>query len=86
MHDELQCEVESMMRIDETPEPRCTDCDVVLLRDGAICHACDVESHFEAPIRTSPPIDRPTRCEVETQASLLERSRVDMPFSGRRSA
>jgi len=66
------------------PGPRCVDCHTVLVHAGAICFACDVETHFEAPIRTAPPIDAASRREAEGQASLLERSRVDTQFPQRR--
>lgn len=39
-----------------TPTPRCTDCDHVLPSTGAVCHVCDVETHFEGVLRTAPPM------------------------------
>lgn len=41
---------------DRTEEPRCATCACVLPGPGAICHACDVESHFEGVARTAPPL------------------------------
>ena len=44
------------MTIDEMTEPRCSNCEHVLPRAGAICHVCDVDAHFEGALRTAPPI------------------------------
>lgn len=40
-------------------EPRCSTCQGMLVHSGAICVVCDDQSHYEAPIRTSPPIAAP---------------------------
>lgn len=45
-----------MRSYDRAAEPRCADCGCVLPAPGAICHACDVEAHFEGVLRTAPPI------------------------------
>jgi hypothetical protein len=47
-----------VMTTDPT-DARCAACDNVLPRAGAICHACDVERHFEGAPRTAPPIATP---------------------------
>ncbi len=49
---------------DRTEEPRCATCACVLPAPGAICHACDVESHFEGFLRTAPPLFTHQRGEV----------------------
>lgn len=54
---------------DRTAEPRCTDCQCVLPAPGAICHACDVEAHFEGAVRTAPPMLMPQRAEALRQRS-----------------
>jgi hypothetical protein len=59
----------------EGTAPRCTQCDHVLPRPGAICHACDVDLHFEGVLRTAPPLfiaggDEP----VQQQRSDLQAS------------
>jgi hypothetical protein len=40
-------------------EPRCPQCQNVLVHAGAICVICDDQTHYEAPIRTSPPLSLP---------------------------
>ncbi len=49
------------MTRERTKAPRCASCGHVLPTRGAICHACDVEAHFEGAIRTAPPIVTPPR-------------------------
>lgn len=49
------------MTTDGLHEPRCATCATVLPRAGAICHVCDVESHFEGVLRASPPVMVRTR-------------------------
>ena len=49
------------MMTEGTAAPRCSRCDHVLPSFGAICHACDVELHFEGALRTAPPLSTFTR-------------------------
>lgn len=58
----------------EGPTPRCADCDLVLRRPGAICHACDVETHFEGALRTAPPLFTHQRERAQQQRSDLRAS------------
>ena len=44
------------MTTESSTAPRCSECDHVLPRPGAICHVCDVELHFEGASRTAPPL------------------------------
>jgi hypothetical protein len=45
--------------IDASAEARCRGCEAMLVHAGAICVVCDDRSHYEAPIRTSPPLRMP---------------------------
>jgi len=47
-------------------EPRCPSCATLLVHAGAICVICDDQSHYEAPIRSSPPLTVPASREPET--------------------
>jgi len=40
----------------DSATPRCADCHHVLPSTGAVCHVCDVETHFEGVLRTAPPM------------------------------
>jgi hypothetical protein len=42
-------------------EPRCPTCSAMLIHAGSICVICDAEAHYEAPIRTSPPLLDPKK-------------------------
>ena len=55
-------------------EPRCPRCEHVLPGPGAICHVCDVESHFEGLFRTAPPLFMRVRAEEPAPQSGLQAS------------
>jgi hypothetical protein len=58
-------------------EPRCPACDTVLVHAGAICVICDDQAHYEAPIRTSPPLNMPAvGGDGETETPELRHQRV----------
>jgi hypothetical protein len=59
--------VDDMPTTDRAAEPRCPDCQHVLPGPGAICHACDVERHFEGVLRTAPPLFTHQRGEAPQQ-------------------
>ena len=40
------------MTTESSNAPRCSDCEHVLPRAGAVCHVCDVETHFEGLLRS----------------------------------
>jgi hypothetical protein len=44
------------MTSESSNAPRCSECEHVLPRPGAVCHVCDVELHFEGLLRTAPPL------------------------------
>ena len=62
--------------IDAPAEPHCPSCETVLVHAGSICVICDDQSHYEAPIRTSPPLRFP--------AKVADASERENPFTRRR--
>lgn len=50
--------------------PRCSSCEAMLVHAGAICVTCDDTSHYEAPVRTSPPIRMPVRERAEAASRV----------------
>jgi hypothetical protein len=49
---------------DDPLAARCAACESILIHAGAICHVCDTETHFQAPVRTAPILSLPTRREA----------------------
>jgi len=45
---------EQMDNFDSYDDPRCPQCNVPLVRAGAICVGCDEGRHYSSPDRTSP--------------------------------
>ncbi|MCW2928548.1 MAG: hypothetical protein JWM86_2516 [Thermoleophilia bacterium] len=62
------------MTFEPETEPRCPRCEHVLPGAGAICHVCDVESHFEGLFRTAPPLFMNVRREEPEPRSDLQAS------------
>lgn len=72
-HDSAAPEGDAMTFEIET-EPRCPRCEHMLPGAGAICHVCDVESHFEGLFRTAPPLFMRVRGEEPQSRSDLQAS------------
>jgi hypothetical protein len=61
--------------INAPAEPRCPRCDGVLVHAGAICVICDDQGHYEAPIRTAPPLRMTDSPELPERTERFTRTR-----------